>query len=314
MARVLGAPLVERSLLALLKARISEVTLLVTGSAKGGGPLHDWARGRGQLLAQAAGGRVRLVSLPDGLADSPALTDVAGSDGLVVQVRADNLSALDLGVPLEAHERTWADLTLAIHDQAFRLPYGVVQQDDGRVTGYLDDAVAAVPVASGIAVLGRRALALVGAGASLTDPADLVARGVERGLSVRTLAHKAAWIHADDTHALEMATRLVRADPAAFELFWQSPVPLTAIPGSGDPSVRFDDIDPSGRPCRVEVPEKQGPGTSDVVAQLSPGAAARARAWLAERGAGLEPAAEDDGAISLPAEPEAAVHPAGSDA
>jgi NDP-sugar pyrophosphorylase family protein len=316
MARVLGAPLVERNLLALLKAGVSDVAVLVTGSGEGAGSVRDWAEGRGRLLAQAHGGRLNVVVvLPEAWGSARALTAVARSDRPLLQVYADNLTSLDLAGLIDAHERGWADLTLAIHDQAFRLPYGVVLNDQGVVTSYQDDPVAAVPVASGVAVVGPRALALLGRRSSPSGMADLVARAIDAGLTVRTLEHGPAWVHVNDAHALELAEALVAADPDAFELCWPEPVPLTVIPGEGDTRVRIDDLGADGRPCRVQVPQEPGPGATAAIDALGGEAAARVRAWLVDLASAdhsSRQGAEDDqltASVAVPHPPRDASQP-----
>ena len=281
MARVLGVPLLERNLLALLRAGVRDVRVLVTGSGAGAGAVRAWAEGRGRLLAQAHGARLDVVVvLPEAWGSARALTAAAREGRPVLQVCADNLTSLDLAGLVAAHERAWADLTLAVHDQAFRLPYGVVKNDGGVVTSYVDDPVAAVSVASGVAVVGPRALALLGKRSSPSGMADLVTRAVDAGLTVRTVEHSTAWVQVDDGHALELAEAVVRADPDAFELCWPEPVPLTVVPGEGDTRVRIDDLGADGRPCRVQVPQEPGPGATRAIEALGAEASARVHAWL----------------------------------
>jgi hypothetical protein len=274
--------------------------------------LQAWVRDRGRQLAHADGGRLTVVNVPDRLGDAQALASVAVTDRPLLQVHAENLSSMDLAALVDAHVRTWADLTFAIHEQAFRVPYGVVQHDEGTVTAYLDRPVAAVPVSSQVAVVGERALALLSGAAPPSGMTDLVARAVERGLRVRSVAHDAAWVHVDDDHALELATGVVRADPDAFELCWHAPPPLAVVPGADGPHVQIDDVDRSGHPRRVLVPRHAGAQAVDAVAVLAPGATARARAWLADTSGGTapDPEGEDgrrDKVITLPADGGATV-------
>jgi len=282
MACVLGVPLIERNLMALLKAGISEVAVMVAGSRLGPGPVRAWAEGRGLSLVEAAGGRLEVLEEPAGRGDAGALTLLAGADRPLLYVYADNLTALDVAGLVDAHERAWADLTLAVHDQVFRLPYGVVQHDQGVVTGYQEEPLAATPVASGVAVVGPRAI--LAARSSQARIADLVWRAVKTGLAVRAVAHRQAWINVNDPGSLAQAVALVRADPETFELCWPEPVPQTVIPGTGGTRLRIDDLDAYGRPCRVEIPKEPGPGATEAIDALGGAAAARVRAWLADPG------------------------------
>lgn len=277
---VLGAPLVERNLLALLRAGVREVAVVVAASGDAAPLVTQWASGRGRALAGATGGRLEVVVEPAPMGNAGGLTLVGGSGRTLLLVFANTLTSLDLSGLAEAHVRAWADLTLAVHSEELRLPYGIVEHKDGVVTGYRDKPVLGVPVASGVAVVGPRALATLARGTAPTEIADLVQRAVDAGLAVRAVPDQAARVDVDDTQALERAVALVRADPDAFELCWTDPVPRTTIPGTGGIRLQIDDVDPGGRPCRVELPVELGLDALEALDALGAGAATRVRAWL----------------------------------
>ena len=133
-------------------------------------------------------------------------------------VFADNLTSLDLSELATAHAGTSADLTLAVHDETFVLPYGVVEQVDGVVTGYREKPGVPVTVGSGIAVVGPAAVGAISAGTMPAGVIDLVLRSVEAGLLVLAYPHRSAWVDVNDAASRERAEVLVRADPDAFEL------------------------------------------------------------------------------------------------
>ena len=216
MVAVLGIPLVEWNVTALLRAGITDVALVVAASGDAADQVTAWAVSRGSFLAGASGGRVVVVVEPVPMGNAGALTLAAPVDGTAVLVFADNLTALDLGKLVSVQHARAADLTLAVHEESFRLPYGVVDHHEGVVTGYREKPSTGVQVGSGIAVVGPRALAVL---ADLERPVgivDLVRGAVAAGLAVRAEPHSAPWVDVNDAESRQRAEALVQATPAAF--------------------------------------------------------------------------------------------------
>jgi len=217
MVPVLGVPLVERNLAALLRAGVLRVVVVV-----GAGPAADlvqaWATGRGAGLAAAAEGSLSVLVEPQRMGNAGALALVSPDDpgDAMLLVFADNLTSLDLGAVVERHGESGADLTLAVHTEAFRLPYGVVDRTDDRVTGYREKPSVPVEVGSGVAVVGPRAVAAMRATEPPHGVTDLVRAALDAGLDVRAMPHDAAWVDVNDASCRDRAEALVRADPAAF--------------------------------------------------------------------------------------------------
>jgi NDP-sugar pyrophosphorylase family protein len=281
MVTVLGCPLVERNLFALLRAGVTEVVVVVSATGVAAELVTEWANGRGRLLAGAVGGRLDVVVESSPMGNAGALTLVGPPGSTLVLVFADNLTSLDLAGLVSAHVVASVDLTLAVHDETFRLPYGVVEQDDGVVTGYREKPSLPVTVGSGIAVVGPRALAALAGGSLPAGMVDLVQGVVDAGLAVRAIAHHAVWVDVNDAETRKRAEALVRADPDAFELCWPDSVVRTVLRGSSEVRVRIDDVDAAGRPCRIELPEKPGVDALDAIDALEARADARVHAWLA---------------------------------
>jgi NDP-sugar pyrophosphorylase family protein len=216
MVPVGGVPLVEHNLVALLRAGIRRVVAVV-GSGTGADLVGAWAGTRGLELAKAAGGQLDLLIEPSAMGNAGALALVVrGPDDLLVLVFADNLTSLDLGALVDAHGESGADLTLAVHTETFPLPYGIVDQVDGRVTGYREKPQMPVEVGSGIAVVGARAIDAMQARPGPHGVIDLVLASLAAGLDVRAVQHTAAWIDVNDAQSRDRADALVRSDPAAF--------------------------------------------------------------------------------------------------
>ncbi len=143
---VLGTPLLERNVRALQRHGIEEIVVSV------------------------AAGDAEVLAFVDPLPVEPLVeTEPLGNIG-VRAVAAGGLGTGARGLrrqPLHGRPdrhpgRARADgaaLTLAAHDEPFRLPYGRLTLDGDRVTAYDEKPTIAVPVSSAIAVLGPAALA-----------------------------------------------------------------------------------------------------------------------------------------------------------
>jgi NDP-sugar pyrophosphorylase family protein len=274
---VLGAPLVERNVTALIRHEILDVRVVLASGGRGAAVL-DWCEERGAALMRAAGGRLTVVEEGEPLGNCGGLALAAGSEaGDAVLLFADNLTDLDLTAVVEAHRERGAALTLAVHDEPFRLPYGVVDASDGRVSGYREKPTLAVSVGSGVAVVSADARALLSGPAGLSDFANAC---VGADLVVAAWPHSARWIDVNDVARVEAAEAMVRGAPASFELFWPAAAVSSAVSGIPDPAdptdaadqlPELDDLDPDGRPVRISA---AAPADG-----LSSAARRRVRAW-----------------------------------
>jgi NDP-sugar pyrophosphorylase family protein len=216
MVPVCGVPLVERNLAALLRAGVTRAVVVV-GPNAAAAPVRDWARGRGRELGDRCGATVSVLTEPRSLGNAGALALVGTSaDDVLLLVFADNLTSLDLGGLVDTHARSGADLTLAVHTEAFRPPYGVVDRVGDRVTGYREKPDLPLLVGTGIAVVGPLAVATMAATEGPHGIADLVRLSLAGGLDVRAVEHSAAWVDVNDAPSRDRAEAMVRADPAAF--------------------------------------------------------------------------------------------------
>lgn len=235
---VRGLPLVERNLLALLGAGVREVHLVVPIAA---GALHDWARERATGLCATLGARLvtHVEALPRGTA--ACLSAVGDADTPVMMLYADNLTGLDLGAFATCHETLHADVTVAVHEASFVVPFGRIRAEGDRVVGYDEKPALPVTIASGAYVFSPRAIATVPLAGRLDAP-DLVRQRVTAGMNVRTFAHAAPWIDVNDAAALVRAGRLLDEHPA-LERFAPADASVLEVCGA---------VLVSGRACLLE--------------------------------------------------------------
>lgn len=209
---VRGVPLIERNLHQLLRHGLVEIVVALPAVAP---LLADFARERLQPLAAAAGARLRVLAEPVPLGNigcAGAMQDVADP---LLTVYADNLTTLDLRAILGHHADSGAALTLAAHDERFRLPYGRLDIVAGRVTAYREKPTMALTICSAVSVLGAAAMAALPADRP-TGLVDLTEELLRRGEIVAAFRHAAGWVDVNDAAALHRAEQLVAAHPAEF--------------------------------------------------------------------------------------------------
>jgi NDP-sugar pyrophosphorylase family protein len=201
---VLGVPLIERNLRALLCFGFERLFVAINAQEQ---ELADWIAGRGRALAETE--RATLETLvetqPLGTIGAVASLPPDVEDAVIVNV--DNLTRLDLRRFAHHHREHDAAATIATHHQPFPIPFGMVQLAGHRVVAYREKPNLSVPISSGTYVLGRRAINRVPAGSRMDVPA-LVDTLLEAGEAVLAYPHQEPWIDINDEVALAHAQRL----------------------------------------------------------------------------------------------------------
>jgi mannose-1-phosphate guanylyltransferase/phosphomannomutase len=209
---ILGAPLIEWNLSALLWFGFTKVYVAVSGCEP---ELTQWLMEKGTSLAKERD--ADLITLVE---DTPLgtigaagriLTDVTD----VVIVNVDNLTELNLRTLLKFHRDKAAALTVATHEQVIPLPFGRLRLEGDRLTGYDEKPNVPVQISSGTYVLNHRAHAAIQPDCR-TDVPGLCARLVQRGEHVAAYRHAAAWIDVNDESSLVEAEALVAARHATW--------------------------------------------------------------------------------------------------
>jgi NDP-sugar pyrophosphorylase family protein len=210
--------LLERNILALLRAGITDLHVAVSAAADGVG---EFARSRCSKVAEALGAKLAVITECRPLGSIGAAAFLQDRTEVVV-VNADNLTSLDLKAVVAAHQTSGAALTLAVHDQAFPIPFGEVAVEGQRVVAYREKPSFVVRVCSAISVLGAEALGNLKPGETIGLPA-FVNRLLSSGASVRAFHHDAPWIDVNDLAAVERAEALVDSHAREFELWANRP-------------------------------------------------------------------------------------------
>jgi mannose-1-phosphate guanylyltransferase len=225
---VRGASLLERNACALLGAGLRAIWIACRHDQ------HAVLRAIERLAGAAAARGVVLRPLVevDPLGTIGAAGTLCGAVEALVTCNADNLTAIDLAALL-AHHDGGADLTLATHDHATRLPYGAIEAEGGRVTAYREKPVSVTRIASAVCVLGPAALAVI---EGRTELPELTARLIAAGRQVVAYQHADPWIDVNEPADIARAAALIAAHPDRFEC-WARPPDLEvagAIVRDGD--------------------------------------------------------------------------------
>jgi NDP-sugar pyrophosphorylase family protein len=216
----LGVPLLERNVHALLRAGVGKIIVAVPA---GNHELAEFVRRRLSELAGAAGAEVScfVEVAPLGNIGCAGLFRSQTDDLLVVY--ADNLTTLDLRAVSAEHLDSGADITIAIHKQPFRMPFGEVRTEGADVREYVEKPTHHFDVCSAVSVLGPAALA------SLPDDrptgiSNLVQSVINTGGHVRAFPHAAPWIDVNEVASIPRAEALIAAHQQDFDLW--SPTPI----------------------------------------------------------------------------------------
>jgi dTDP-glucose pyrophosphorylase/ADP-ribose pyrophosphatase YjhB (NUDIX family) len=209
-----GVPLLERNLVALLRAGAREIAVAVPAARP---EIERFVGARGGEVARATGARIVCLREERPLGSAGAVAALRDRDAAVLVVNADNLSSLDLADLVQDHLRSGAALTIALHEEPFLMPFGQLSVEAGRrVVGYLEKPRWSFPIASGAYVLSPEAIRAVAPGEALAMDA-LVARLLDAGAPVRAYPHAAPWVDVNDGAAADRAEAMVAAHPELFE-------------------------------------------------------------------------------------------------
>jgi NDP-sugar pyrophosphorylase family protein len=225
LVRVLGVPLLERNLLALLSHGFREIFLAVNAKEQA---LLSFARVRAASLARALDCELKFIIETQPLGTMGAVANVhTTSDDLVV-VNVDNLTSLNLAALLQHHKCTKAAMTVATHTEPLKVPFGRVSLKRGWITRYQEKPILPVRLSSGTYVLNKSVRSRIPLGRAVGAP-ELVNILLDQGHEVAAFEHSSPWIDVNDSVALRQAEELIMANFKVFELWRKSPQRQVAI-------------------------------------------------------------------------------------
>lgn len=134
-------------------------------------------------------------------------TALAPGEPLLV-MNGDILTDLDMPAFIESHRRSGDEVTVVTREFVLQHPYGVIQVEDGRITGIVEKPSVTDTVSAGIYAIQPSALDVIPADEFFDIP-DLINRLLAAGRSVGAYAFDGEWLAIDRIEQLEDATRLV---------------------------------------------------------------------------------------------------------
>ncbi len=209
---VLGIPMLERNLLALVSQGFSDIIVVFNSQEHA---IREYILERGIKLARAHSARVRCYEeeVPLGTIGAAGML-LCNSEPLLV-VNVDNLTTLDLRGFRDHHLDTNATLSIATHYHHFQIPFGEVIVQEGLITEYREKPSFSVHLSSGTYILSSRARASISKG-TRTDIPELVCRLRNHGERIVSFEHTAPWIDVNDGVSLRAAELLIKKNSEQF--------------------------------------------------------------------------------------------------
>lgn len=142
---------------------------------------------------------------PTGTAGS--LARVPDLEGTFLVMNGDILTDLDYAALVRSHKESGAVLTIAAHQKRVKIDLGILELQDGRVTGYIEKPTLHYPVSMGIYVYDASVLEHIQPGVYLDFP-TLVLKLVAAGQKVNAWSNEATWLDLGRHEDLLEATQL----------------------------------------------------------------------------------------------------------
>jgi NDP-sugar pyrophosphorylase family protein len=214
LVEVSGVSLLERNLQQVFAAGFHDVWVSVPSAIP---EIGRFVRTRGFEIAEAWGAALSLLEERRPLGNIGCARRLQGTASHVLVVYSDNLTAIDLARLLLDHRHSGATLTLAVHDEPFRLPFGQVYEAGDRIVDYVEKPEHRFAVCSAVSALSDLALRNLPADRP-TSISELARELIAAGAYVRSFRHAAPWIDVNDLAAVARAEALIAAYPEAFAL------------------------------------------------------------------------------------------------
>jgi len=202
-------PILERILRALAASGVSKIDLCIGHL----GELIQVYFSQGRTLPDGLELAWHWEEQPLGTAG--ALKLVPGLDDTFIVMNGDVLTTLDYAALVAHHRSSGAALTVAMHAKRVDINLGVIETEDGHITGYREKPTLHYDVSMGVYVYEPRALAHLPEGACQFP--DLVHRLLDAGEPVAAYRNDAEWYDIGTFTEYERAVRDLTERPELFE-------------------------------------------------------------------------------------------------
>jgi NDP-sugar pyrophosphorylase family protein len=150
------------------------------------------------------------------LGTAGALSIIPDLGGTFIAMNGDVLTTLDYRALVEYHHEREAALTVAMHSQRVDITLGVIESQDGFITGYREKPTLHYDVSMGVYVYDERALRHLPGGPCQFP--DLVLRLIEAGERVAAFRSDADWYDIGTFEEYERAVSDMNARPEVFSI------------------------------------------------------------------------------------------------
>ena len=139
------------------------------------------------------GVEIRYVKEDQPLGTAGALGLLDASDEPLLVINGDILTRIDFRAMLDYHREQQADMTVAVRQHEFRVPYGVIEADGVAITGISEKPVVRHFINAGIYLLNPEVCRFIPNGQSYDMP-DLISRLVADGHRVVSFPVREYWL------------------------------------------------------------------------------------------------------------------------
>ncbi len=150
------------------------------------------------------------------LGTAGALNVIPDLDGTFIVMNGDVLTTIDYRELVAHHQASGAALTVSMHTKAVHIDLGVIDSEDGFITGYTEKPTLNYDVSMGIYVYEKRAVDLLPAGPSQFP--DLVHMLLDAGEKVAAYRTDAEWYDIGTLLEYERAVGDMEARPDVFDV------------------------------------------------------------------------------------------------
>jgi NDP-sugar pyrophosphorylase family protein len=126
----------------------------------------------------------------------------------LLMMNGDLLTDIDMNAFADAHRKSGAEVTVATREFALQHPYGVIQVEDGRITGIVEKPSVTDTVSAGIYAIQPSALDVIPSG-KFFDMPDLVTALLAANRPVAAYPFTGEWLAIDRIEQLEDAARML---------------------------------------------------------------------------------------------------------
>jgi NDP-sugar pyrophosphorylase family protein len=202
-----GLSLLEHNLHNMLRFAIRDIRVAISNSEP---ELSAWLMSNKLELARTTAIEFQILPEKTPLGTIGVARQLAALRQNVIVVNVDNLCDLNLRALLDFHVKESAALTVATHDEMFRIPFGQIEKHHDRLIEYREKPSVAATISSGIYVLHPRAMQYIPE-SGRTDVPILAKRLVDSGELVACYQHAGSWIDVNDERTLAEAEVLYAA-------------------------------------------------------------------------------------------------------